>query len=151
MPRGETSLILLCCSTVCCSLNYYTSMLSVLHKHQNFFCVANFDAAILVCSARFGNASCSCNFPFFSTTYVRPLSHLSLRAFVTFLFLHFAVPYFSYFAVTFLFHKLMGFPILSFISLTWWSLWVTRRLFYVLLFYRLLLFKLLYVNTFCPT
>ena len=75
-----------CCSTVCCSLNYYTSILFVLHKCRNFFCVAHFGAAILVFSARFGAASCCCNFAFCSSTYVRPLSHLSLMAFVTFLF-----------------------------------------------------------------
>ena len=45
-------------------------------------------------------------------------------------------------------HKLMRFLILSFISLTRWSLWAKRRYFYCLFFYRLLLFKLLYVNTF---
>ena len=87
-PLRETSLILLCCSTVCGSLNYYTctSILFVLHKCRNFFCVAHFGAAILVFSARFGAASCCCNFAFCSTTYVRPLSHLSLLAFVTFVF-----------------------------------------------------------------
>ena len=91
-----------CCSTVCCSLNYYTSILFVLHKCLNFFSVAHFGAAILVFFALFGAASCCCNFAFCSTTYVRPLSHLSLLAFVTFVFSHFAVTYFSYFAVTFL-------------------------------------------------
>ena len=55
-------------STVCCSLNYYTSILSVLHKSRKFFCVAHFGAAILVFSARFRAASCFCNFGFCSTT-----------------------------------------------------------------------------------
>ena len=73
-------------SNVCCSLNYYTWILFVLHKCRNFFSVAHFCAAIVVFSARFGAASCCCNFAFCSTTYVRPLSHLSLLAFVTFVF-----------------------------------------------------------------
>ena len=73
-----------CCSTVCCSLKYYTSILFVLHKCWNFFSVALFGAAILGFSARFGSATCGCNFAFCSPTYVRPLSHLSLLAFVTF-------------------------------------------------------------------
>ena len=37
-------------------------------------------------SARCGAVFCCCNFAFSSTTYVRPLSHLSLLAFVTFVF-----------------------------------------------------------------
>ena len=57
-----------CCSTVCCSFNYYTSILFVGHKCRNFFCVAHFRAAILDFSARFGAASCWCNFAFCSTT-----------------------------------------------------------------------------------
>ena len=73
-----------CRSTVCCSLNYYTSILFVLHNCRNFLSVAHFGAAILVFSARFGAASCCFNFVFWSTTYVRPLSHLSLLGFVTF-------------------------------------------------------------------
>ena len=73
-----------CCSTVCCSLNYYTSILFMLQKCRSLFSVAHFGAAILVFSARFGAASCCCNFAFCSTTYVRPLSHLSLLAFATF-------------------------------------------------------------------
>ena len=84
-PLGETPLILL--SVVLpsvCSLNYYTSIHFVLHKCRHFFCVAHFGAAILSFSARFGAALCCCNFAFCSTTYVRPLSHLSLLAFVTF-------------------------------------------------------------------
>ena len=75
-----------CCSTVCCSLNYYTSILFVLHKYRNFLSVANFGAAILVFSARFAAASCCSNFVFCSTTYVRPLSRLSLLPFVSFVF-----------------------------------------------------------------
>ena len=51
----------------------------------------------------------------------------------------------------FFLHKLMRFLILSFISLTWWSLWAKRRYFYCLLYYRVLLFKLLYINTLRPT
>ena len=86
-PLTDTSLILLVsCSTVCCSLNYYTSILFVLHKCRNFFSVAHFRAAILVLSARFGAASCCCNFAFCTTTYVRRLSHLSPLALVTFVF-----------------------------------------------------------------
>ena len=91
-----------CCSTVCSSLNYYTSILFVLHKCQNFFSVAHFGAAIVVFSARFGAASCYFNFVFLWTTYVRPLFHMSLLGFLSLLyFSHFAVTYFSYFAVTF--------------------------------------------------
>ena len=60
---GETSLILL--SVVLPSVaNYFTSILFVLHKCRNFFSVAHFRAAILVFSARFGPASCCCNFAF---------------------------------------------------------------------------------------
>ena len=115
---GETSLIVLFCSTVCFFLNYYTSILFVLHKCRNFFCVPHFGAAILVFSVRFGAASGCCKFALCSTTYVRPLSHLSLLALSLFYFSHFAVTYFSYFAVTFFLHKLMRFVILSFISLS---------------------------------
>ena len=43
----------------------------------------------LVFSELFGAASCCCNFAFCSTTYVRPLCHLSLLAFVTFVFFTF--------------------------------------------------------------
>ena len=75
-----------CCSTVCCSFNYYTSVLCLLHQCRNFFSVAHFGAAIVVFSARFGAASFCCKFAFCSTTYVRPLSHLFLVAFVTFVF-----------------------------------------------------------------
>ena len=71
-----------------CSLKKNTSIPFVLHKCRNFFSVAQFGAAILVFSARFGAAFCCFNFAFCSTTYVyvRPLSHLSLLAFVTFVF-----------------------------------------------------------------
>ena len=72
--------------TTSSSLNYYTSILFVLHKCRNFFSVAHFGAAILVFPARLGAASYCCNCSFCSTTYVRPLSHLSLLAFVTFVF-----------------------------------------------------------------
>ena len=80
-----------CCCTVCGSLNFYTSILFLLRIYRNFFCVTHFRAALLVFSARFRAASCRCNFAFCSTTYVRTLSHLSLLAFVTFVFftLHF--------------------------------------------------------------
>ena len=46
------------CSTVCCSLNCYTSILLVLNKCGNFFCVAHFGAYISFFSALFGAASC---------------------------------------------------------------------------------------------
>ena len=106
-----------CCSTVCCSLNYNTSIPFVLHKTQKFFCVAHFGAAILVFSARFGAASCSCNFAFCSTTYVHPLSHLSLLAFVTFVFFTLRCHLKFHTSLSpFCLHKLMGFLILSFIS-----------------------------------
>ena len=74
-----------CCSTVCCFLNYYTSILFVVDKFRNFFCTAHFRAAILVFYARVGAASFRCNLAFCSTTYVRQLFHLSLLAFVTFI------------------------------------------------------------------
>ena len=73
-----------CCSSVCCSLNSYTSILFVLYKFRNFFSVAHFCAAIVVLSARFGPAFCCFSFAFCWSTYVRPLSHLSLLGFVTF-------------------------------------------------------------------
>ena len=75
-----------CCSTVCCSLNYFTSIVFVLHERFTFFVFAHFGAAIVVFSTRFGAASCCCNFAFCSTTYVRPHSHPPLLAFVTFVF-----------------------------------------------------------------
>ena len=86
-PVDETWLILL--SVVLpffCSLNHYTSILFVLFKCRNFFSVAHFGAAVLVFSACFGVAFFCFNFAFCSTTYVRPLSHLSLLGFVTFVF-----------------------------------------------------------------
>ena len=73
-------------STVCCSLNYYTWILSVLHKYRNFFSVAHFCEAIVVFSASFDAAFCCFNFAFCWSSYVRPLSHLSLLGFVTFVF-----------------------------------------------------------------
>ena len=75
-----------CCPTVFCSLNNYPSIHFCLHNCRNFFSVAHFGAAILVFSAPFRAAFCCCNFAFCSTTYVRPLSHLSLLAFVTFVY-----------------------------------------------------------------
>ena len=107
-----------CCSTFCCSLNYYTSILFVLHKCRIFFSLPHFGAAILDFSARFGAASCCCNFPFCSTTYVRPLSHFSLLAFVTFVFFTLRSHLFFILRCHFFLHKLMRFLILSFISLT---------------------------------
>ena len=87
-PVGETWLILynVCCSSVCCSLNFYTSILFVLQKCQNFFSVAHFGPAIVVFSARFGAAFCCFNFAFCWSTHVRPLSHFTLLGFVTFIF-----------------------------------------------------------------
>ena len=116
-----------CCSTVCCSLNYYTSILFVLHKCRKFFSVAHFGAAILVFSACFGAASCCCNFAFCSTTYVRPLSHRSLLAFVTFVIFKLGC-HLSFILRCHLFslHQLLLFLIFSITSLTWWSLWVKR-------------------------
>ena len=75
-----------CCSTARCSLNFYTSVLFVLHRCRNFFCIADFRGAILVFSARFGVASFRCYLAFSSTTYVRQHFPLSLLAFVTFIF-----------------------------------------------------------------
>ena len=72
-------------SSVCCSLNYYW-ILFVLHKCRTFFTVAHIHAAIVVFSARFGAAFCCFKFAFCWSNYVRPLSHLSLLCFVTFVF-----------------------------------------------------------------
>ena len=106
------------CSSTVCSLNYYTSILFVLHQCRNFFSVAHFCAAILVFFASFGAASCCCNFAFCSTTYVRPLSHLSLLAFVTYVFFTLRCHLFFIFRCQLFFlHKVMRFLILSFISL----------------------------------
>ena len=59
-------------STVSCYsaffVNYYTSILFVLHKCLNFFSVEHFCAAIVVFSARFGAAFCYFNFAFCWTT-----------------------------------------------------------------------------------
>ena len=108
-----------CSSTVCCSLNYYASILFVVHKCHNFFSVAHFSAAIVDFSARFCAASCCCNFAFCSTTYVRPLSNLSLPAFVTFVFFTLRCHlFFILHCHSFFLHKLIRFVILSFISLT---------------------------------
>ena len=52
------------CSSFSCSLNYYTSILFVLHKCRNFFSVAHFRVAIVVFSARFRAAFCCFNFAF---------------------------------------------------------------------------------------
>ena len=84
-----------CCSSVCCPLNYYTSILFVLHKRRKFFSVAHFGAAIVVFSARFGAAFCCFNFPFCLSSYVRPLSHISLLGLSLSYFSYFAVSYFS--------------------------------------------------------
>ena len=51
-----------CCSSVCCCLNYCRSILFVLHKCRNFFSVSHFGAAIVVFSAGFGAAFCCFNF-----------------------------------------------------------------------------------------
>ena len=108
-----------CCSTVRWSLIYYTSILFVGHKCRNFFCVAHFRAAILDFSARFGAASCWCNFAFCSTTYVRPLFHLPLLAFVTFILFHSSLTSIIHTSLSpYFLHKFMRFLILSFISLT---------------------------------
>ena len=72
-----------CCS-VCLSLNYYTSILFVLHKCRNFFSVAHFGASIVVFSARFGAAFRCFNFAFCWSTYARLLAHLSFTGFCHF-------------------------------------------------------------------
>ena len=118
-PLGETLILLSVVLPLGRSLNYYTSILFVLHKCRNFFCVARFGGAILVFRARLSAASCCCNFAFFSTTYGRSLSHLSLLAFVTFCIFHTSLsPIFHTSLSPFFLHKLMRFQILSFISLT---------------------------------
>ena len=118
---GNVVSSIVCCSTISCSLNYYTctSILFVLYKCRNFSCVAHFGAAIFVFTARFGAASCCCNFAFCSTTYVRPLSRLSLLACITFVFFTLRCHLFCILRChLFFLHKLMRFLILSFISLT---------------------------------
>ena len=75
-----------CCSSVCCSLTNYMSILFVLHECRNFFSVAHFGAAIVVFSGRFGAAAWCLNFAFCWNSYVLPLFHLSLLGFVTFVF-----------------------------------------------------------------
>ena len=44
-----------CCSSFCCSLNYYTSILFVLRKCRNFFSVAHICAAIIKHGSKRGN------------------------------------------------------------------------------------------------
>ena len=77
-----------CCSSLCCSLNSYTSILFVLHKCRYFFSVAHFSAAIVVFSARFGAAFCCFNFAFCWSAYVRPLSHVFFSGFCHFCIFH---------------------------------------------------------------
>ena len=110
------------CSTVCCSLNYYRSILFVLHKCRNFFCVAHsvhpfssFLRASLLPPAAAILPSVQ------PPTFVRFLTFLYWLLSLLY-FSPLAIKYFSYLAVTFYLHKLMRFLILSFISLTWWSL-----------------------------
>ena len=146
-----------CCSSVCFSLHYYTSILFVLYKWWNFFSYAHLGAAIVFFSARLGAAFCCFNFPFCWSISVRPLSHLSLLGFVTFVFSHTSLSAIFHLSLSpFFLHKLMRFLILSFISPTLWSLWRKRRwvfclLSFLLLFLRLLFFKLFYVNTLYTT
>ena len=71
-------------SNVCWSLNYYTSIVFVLHKCRKFISVAPFGAAIVVFCALFGASFCCFILAFFWSTCVRPLSHLSLLGFLTF-------------------------------------------------------------------
>ena len=112
-----------CCSSVCCSLKYYTSILFVLHKCNNFFSVAHFGSA-LVFSARFGAAFFCFNFAFCWSSYVCPLSHLSLLAFVTFVFFTLRFQLFFYFSLSpFFLHQSIRLLTLASISPTWWSLW----------------------------
>ena len=78
-----------CCQFYCllfyCLLFFKVPLiLFVLDECRNFFSVAHFDAAILVFCACFGAAFYCFNCAFCSTTYVHPLSNLSLLGFVTF-------------------------------------------------------------------
>ena len=78
-------------------------------------------------------------------------NHLRSSAFSPFStgFCHFCIfhtllsPMFHTSLSPFLFYNLMRFLILSFNSLTWWSLWAKRREFYCLLFYRLFAFSII--------
>ena len=91
-----------CCSTVCCSFNYYTSILFVLHEGRNFFSVAHFGAAIVVFLRASVLPPAAATLP-----WVPPLTFFRILTFLYWLlsllyFSHFAVTYFSYFAVPFL-------------------------------------------------
>ena len=74
---GETLSILLPVVLLSVVL-YITSTLFVPDECRNFFPVAHFGAAIRVFSGHFGAAFYYFNFALCSTSYVRPLSHLSL-------------------------------------------------------------------------
>ena len=83
------------------ALNYYTSILFILHKCRNFFSVAHFGAAIVVFSARFSAEFYCFNLTFVaSPPFVRFLTFLYWVLSLSY-FSHFVVSYFSYFAVIF--------------------------------------------------
>ena len=117
-----------CCSSVCFSLNYYTSILFVHHKCRDFFSVAHFCAAIVVffCGLR----CCLLLLPLCLL-----LKHLRSFAFSPFFtgFCHFRIFHTSLSAIfhislspSFL-HKLMRLLKLSFFSPSWWNLLAKRR------------------------
>ena len=62
-----------CFSTLSCSLNYYTSILFVLHKSRNFLSVAHFGAAILVFSACFFLSTHALSLTVFHISYLMKL------------------------------------------------------------------------------
>ena len=90
-----------CCSSVCFSLNYYTSILFVHHKCRDFFSVAHFCAAIVVFFLRASVlSSAASTLPSVEApSFVRFLTFLYWVLSLSY-FSHFAVSYFSYFAVT---------------------------------------------------
>ena len=116
-PEGEKFSILLRFVLLSVVL-YSTSILFGLDECQKFFSVSHVGAAILVFSVRFGAAFDCFTFFFCSTIYVRPLSHLSLLGFVTFVISTFLCNLFSYFVLTVFPQQLVRFLMASFIPFT---------------------------------
>ena len=121
-----------------------TSKLFVVDDCRNFFPVEHFGASIPVFSARFSVVFSCFNFAFCSTTYVRPLSHLFLLGFVTFVFFRFRCHlFFILRCQLFFFRKSSALPYyLSFLLPDGASAWAQRCQFYCLFFYFVLFFNL---------
>ena len=86
-----------CFSTLSCSLNFYTSILLLLHKWRDIFSVAHFGAAILVFRASVLPPASETLPSVLETTFDRFLTFLYWLLFFSL----FAVTYFSNFSVTF--------------------------------------------------